>query len=137
MASGSEVQYAVEAAKVLESEGTATRVVSVPSMDWFMEQDDAYIDSVLPRDVKARVSVEAATSMPWFRFLGEYGRAVSLEHFGASAPGAELFERFGFTTDNVVRTARETLECVREERSVATSVRVGDTEAEPTRGDGK
>ena len=102
-----------------------------------MEQDDAYIDSVLPRDVKARVSVEAATSMPWFRFLGEYGRAVSLEHFGASAPGAELFERFGFTTDNVVRTARETLECVREERSVATSVRVGDTEAEPTRGDGK
>ena len=137
MASGSEVQYAVEAAKVLEAEGTATRVVSVPSMDWFMEQDDAYIDSVLPREVKARVSVEAATSMPWFRFLGEYGRAVSLEHFGASAPGAELFERFGFTTDNVVRTGRETLECVREERSVATSVRVGDTEAEPTRGDGK
>lgn len=137
MASGSEVQYAVEAAKVLESEGTATRVVSVPSMDWFMEQDDAYIDAVLPRDVKARVSVEAATSMPWFRFLGEYGRAVSLEHFGASAPGAELFERFGFTTDNVVRTARETLECVREERSVATSVRVGDTESEPTRGDGR
>ena len=137
LASGSEVQYAVGAAKALEAEGTATRVVSVPSMDWFMEQDDAYIDSVLPRDVKARVSVEAATSMPWFRFLGEYGRAVSLEHFGASAPGAELFERFGFTTDNVVRTARETLECVREERSVATSVRVGDTEAEPTRGDGK
>ena len=137
MASGSEVQYAVEAAKVLESEGTATRVVSVPSMDWFMEQDDAYIDSVLPRDVKARVSVEAATSMPWFRFLGEYGRAVSLEHFGASAPGAELFERFGFTTDNVVRVARETLDCVREQRSVATSVRVGNTESEPTRGDGR
>ena len=137
MASGSEVQYAVEAAKVLEAEGTATRVVSVPSMDWFMEQDDAYIDSVLPREVKARVSVEAATSMPWFRFLGEYGRAVSLEHFGASAPGAELFERFGFTTDNVVHTARETLECVREERSVATSARVGDTESEPTRGDGR
>ena len=137
MASGSEVQYAVEAAKVLESEGTAARVVSVPSMDWFMEQDDAYIDAVLPRDVKARVSVEAATSMPWFRFLGEYGRAVSLEHFGASAPGAELFERFGFNTDNVVRTARETLECVREQRSVATSVRVGDTESEPTRGDGR
>ena len=137
LASGSEVQYAIGAAKALEAEGTATRVVSVPSMDWFMEQDDAYIDSVLPRDVKARVSVEAATSMPWFRFLGEYGRAVSLDHFGASAPGAELFERFGFTTDNVVRTARETLECVREERSVATSVRVGDTESEPTRGDGK
>ena len=137
MATGSEVQYAVEAAKILEAEGTATRVVSMPSMDWFMEQDDAYIDEILPRDVKARVSVEAATSMPWFRFLGEHGRAVSLEHFGASAPGAELFERFGFTTDNVVRTARDTLACVRENRSVATSVRVGDTESEPTRGDGK
>ncbi|MDK8663042.1 transketolase [Corynebacterium coyleae] len=137
MATGSEVQYAVEAAKVLEEDGTATRVVSVPSIDWFMEQDDDYIDAVLPRKVKARVSVEAATSMPWFRFLGEFGRAVSLEHFGASAPGAELFERFGFTTDNVVRVARETLACVRDNRSVPTSQRVGETESEPTRGDGK
>ena len=137
MASGSEVQYAVEAAKVFEAEGTATRVVSVPSMDWFMEQGDDYIDEVLPREVKARVSVEAGISMPWFRFLGEHGRAVSLEHFGASAPGAELFERFGFTTDNVVRVARETLDCVANNRSVPTSERVGDTESEPTRGDGK
>ena len=137
MATGSEVQYAVEAAKVLEEDGTATRVVSVPSIDWFMEQDDDYIDAVLPREVKARVSVEAATSMPWFRFLGEFGRAVSLEHFGASAPGSELFERFGFTTDNVVRVARETLACVRDNRSVPTSQRVGETESEPTRGDGK
>lgn len=137
MATGSEVQYAVEAAKVFEAEGTATRVVSVPCMDWFMEQDDAYIDQILPPEVKARVSVEAGLSMPWFRFLGEYGRAVSLEHFGASAPGAELFERFGFTTDNVVRVARETLDCVANGRSVPTSQRVGDTEAEPTRGDGK
>ena len=137
MATGSEVQYAVEAAKVFEAEGTATRVVSVPCMDWFIEQDDAYIDEILPTEVKARVSVEAGLSMPWFRFLGEYGRSVSLEHFGASAPGAELFERFGFTTDNVVRVARETLDCVAHGRSVPTSQRVGDTEAEPTRGDGK
>lgn len=137
MATGSEVQYAVEAAKVLEAEGTATRVVSMPSMDWFMEQDDSYIDSILPREVQARVSVEAATSMPWFRFLGTHGRAVSLEHFGASAPGEELFERFGFTTENVVRVARETLECARDNRTVPTSERVGETESEPTRGDGK
>jgi len=137
MATGSEVQYAVETAKVLEAEGTAVRVVSVPCMDWFMEQDDDYIDSILPRDVQARVSVEAGVSMPWFRFLGTHGRAVSLEHFGASAPGAELFERFGFTTDNVVRVSRDVIACTRENRTVPTSERVGATESAPTRGDGK
>ncbi|MDY5784511.1 transketolase [Corynebacterium sp.] len=110
MATGSEVQYAVEAAKTLESEGTAARVVSVPSIEWFLEQDEAYIESVLPRDVKARVSVEAGVSMPWHRFTGDHGRNVSLEHFGASAPGSELFERFGFTADNVAAAARESLE---------------------------
>lgn len=137
IATGSEVQYAVEAAKQLEADSISTRVVSMPCMEWFMEQDDAYIDEVLPRDVQARVTVEAGVSMPWFRFLGEHGRAVSLEHFGASAPGSELFERFGFTTDNVARVARETLECVANNRTVPVSERVGDTEAEPTRGDGK
>lgn len=137
IATGSEVQYAVEAAKILEAEGVATRVVSMPCMEWFMEQDDDYVNQVLPQGVQARVSVEAGTSMPWFRFLGEHGRAVSLEHFGASAPGAELFERFGFTTDNVVRVARETLDCVKHNRTVPVSQRIGDTEAEPTRGDGK
>ncbi|MEX3503962.1 transketolase [Corynebacterium sp. LK2510] len=113
MATGSEVQYAVEAAKTLESEGTAARVVSVPSIEWFLEQDEAYIESVLPRDVKARVSVEAGVSMPWHRFTGDHGRNVSLEHFGASAPGSELFERFGFTADNVAAAARESLESAR------------------------
>lgn len=137
MATGSEVQYAVEAAQILESEGVSTRVVSMPCMDWFMEQDDDYIDSILPREVRARVSIEAGVSMPWFRFLGEHGRAVSLEHFGASAPGAELFERFGFTTDNVVRVARETLSAVNDAHPVAVSERVGATESKPTRGDGK
>lgn len=137
MATGSEVQYAVEAAQILESEGVSTRVVSMPCMDWFMEQDDDYIDSILPREVRARVSIEAGVSLPWFRFLGEHGRAVSLEHFGASAPGAELFERFGFTTDNVVRVARETLSAVNDGHPVAVSERVGATESKPTRGDGK
>lgn len=137
MATGSEVQYAVEAAQILESEGVSTRVVSMPCMDWFMQQDDDYIDSILPREVRARVSIEAGVSLPWFRFLGEHGRAVSLEHFGASAPGAELFERFGFTTDNVVRVARETLSAVNDAHPVAVSERVGATESKPTRGDGK
>lgn len=137
MATGSEVQYAVEAAQILESEGVSTRVVSMPCMDWFMEQDDDYIDSILPREVRARVSIEVGVSLPWFRFLGEHGRAVSLEHFGASAPGAELFERFGFTTDNVVRVARETLSAVNDAHPVAVSERVGATESKPTRGDGK
>ena len=137
MATGSEVQYAVEAAQILESEGVSTRVVSMPCMDWFMPQDDDYIDSILPREVRARVSIEAGVSLPWFRFLGEHGRAVSLEHFGASAPGAELFERFGFTTDNVVRVARETLSAVNDAHPVAVSERVGATESKPTRGDGK
>lgn len=137
MATGSEVQYAVAAAAQLEAEGVPTRVVSMPCMEWFMEQDDDYIDSILPREVRARVSVEAGVSMPWFRFLGEHGRAVSLEHFGASAPGAELFERFGFTTENVLRAAHDTLDAVRDNRPASVSERIGDTESEPTRGDGK
>ena len=81
----------------------------MPSMEWFLEQDDDYIASVLPADVKARVSVEAGVSMPWHRFTGDHGRNVSLEHFGASAPGAELFKRFGFTADAVAQAARESI----------------------------
>ena len=114
MASGSEVQLAVEAAKTLEAEGTATRVVSMPCMEWFLEQDSSYIDEILPPEVTARVSVEAAIAMPWFRFTGDKGRNVSLEHFGASAPGEELFTRFGITTDAVVNAARESLASVRD-----------------------
>ncbi|WP_448853630.1 transketolase [Corynebacterium frankenforstense] len=110
MATGSEVQLAVKAAERLESEGTAARVVSMPCMDWFAEQDQAYIDEVLPPEVTARVSVEAGIAMPWYRWLGQRGRAVSLEHYGASAPAAELFERFGFTVDAVHDAARASLD---------------------------
>ena len=110
IASGSEVQYAVEAAKLLAEDGVAARVVSMPSIDWFLEQTEEYQQQVLPKEVKARVSVEAGTAMPWHRFTGDHGRNVSLEHFGASAPGAELFERFGFTTEHVLRAARESIE---------------------------
>ena len=109
MGSGSEVQIAVEAAKVLESEGVAARVVSVPCMDWFAEQDADYIESVLPSAVTARVSVEAAIAMPWHRWLGTKGKAVSLEHFGASADYQTLYEKFGITTESVLEAARASL----------------------------
>ncbi|WKD57625.1 Transketolase [Corynebacterium capitovis DSM 44611] len=116
LATGSEVQYAVSAAGRLEAEGTAARVVSVPCVEWFLEQDDDYIESVLPAEVKARVSVEAGVSMPWHRFTGDHGRTVSLEHFGASAPGSELFERFGFTADAVYEAAQDSLASVQKSR---------------------
>lgn len=109
MGSGSEVQLAVNAAKALEAEGVAARVVSVPCMDWFQEQDAEYIESVLPAAVTARVSVEASIAMPWYRFLGTQGRAVSLEHFGASADYQTLFEKFGITTDAVVAAAKDSI----------------------------
>ncbi|MDK8881187.1 transketolase [Corynebacterium striatum] len=109
MATGSEVKLAVEAAQQLESEGTAARVVSAPCLEWFDEQDDAYRESVLPSAVRARVSVEAALAMPWHKYTGTFGRNVSLEHFGASAPAEELFEKLGFTTAAVVDAARESI----------------------------
>ena len=112
MASGSEVQMAVEAARELESAGTAARVVSVPCMDWFLEQDDDYRESVLPAAVEARVSVEAGVAMPWHQFTGFKGRNVSLEHFGASAPYQKLFEEFGMTTEAVVAAAKDSLAAV-------------------------
>ncbi|GAA1473287.1 transketolase [Corynebacterium felinum] len=109
MGTGSEVQLAVEAAKQLESEGIAARVVSVPCLDWFEEQDADYRESVLPAAVRARVSVEAGIAMPWYRHLGTRGRAVSLEHFGASAPYQKLFDEFGITTAAVVAAAKDSL----------------------------
>ncbi|MBZ8177831.1 transketolase [Corynebacterium poyangense] len=109
MATGSEVQLAVDAAAQLEAEGTATRVVSVPCLDWFEEQDQSYIEEVLPPSVTARVSVEAGLATPWYRWLGTQGRAVSLEHFGASADYQTLFDKFGITTEAVVAAAHESL----------------------------
>ena len=85
MASGSEVQIAVQAREALQGEGIGTRVVSVPCLDWFEVQDEEYIESVLPPAVTARVSIEAAVAQPWWRWLGAHGRPVSLEHYGASA----------------------------------------------------
>jgi transketolase len=109
IATGSEVQIAVEAREVLEAEGTPTRVVSMPSVEWFEEQDEAYKQQVLPPSVRARVSVEAGVALGWRTYVGEVGESVSLEHFGASADYQTLFQQFGFTADRVVAAARASL----------------------------
>jgi len=109
LATGSEVQLAVEAAATLEADGVGTRVVSVPCMEWFEAQDDAYRESVLPAAVTARVSVEAGIAMPWKGYTGTAGRNVSLEHFGASADYKTLFREFGITAEAVVAAARDIL----------------------------
>jgi transketolase len=109
LASGSEVQIAVAARETLQAEGIGTRVVSVPCLDWFEAQDQAYIEGVLPRAVTARVSVEAAIAQPWWRWIGSQGRPVSLEHYGASAAAATLFTEFGITPEATVAAAKESL----------------------------
>ncbi|MGW0532816.1 transketolase [Streptomyces sp. NPDC003032] len=106
---GSEVHLAVEAREQLQAAGVPTRVVSMPSVEWFDEQDQGYRDSVLPPSVKARVAVEAGIGLTWHRFVGDAGRIVSLEHFGASADGKVLFREFGFTADAVAQAARESI----------------------------
>ncbi|QIQ05348.1 transketolase [Streptomyces liangshanensis] len=107
---GSELQLAVEARELLQADGIPTRVVSMPSVEWFDEQDQAYRDAVLPPSVKARVAVEAGIGLTWHRFVGDAGRIVSLEHFGASADAKVLFREFGFTAEAVATAARESLE---------------------------
>lgn len=109
MASGSEVSVALEAREALAGEGVKARVVSVPCLDWFEQQDAKYREEVLPSAVKARVSVEAGIAMPWYRYLGDAGRAVSIEHFGASAPGDFLFKEYGIDADHVVAAAKESI----------------------------
>ncbi|MFJ9125165.1 transketolase [Streptomyces sp. NPDC102340] len=109
IATGSEVHVAVDARERLEAEGIATRVVSMPCVEWFDEQEQGYRDSVLPPAVKARVAVEAGIGLTWHRFVGDAGRIVSLEHFGASADGKILFKEFGFTAENVAAKAKESL----------------------------
>jgi transketolase len=109
---GSEVQLAVAARETLEAEGTPTRVVSMPCIEWFNQQDAAYRQRVLPSGVKARVSVEAAVSQGWREIVGDAGEIVALDHFGASAAHTVLYEQFGFTPDRVVAAAHASLERV-------------------------
>ncbi|MFK0119088.1 transketolase [Streptomyces sp. NPDC090994] len=113
IATGSEVQVAVAARELLEAGGTPARVVSMPSVEWFDEQPRAYRESVLPPAVKARVAVEAGIALTWYRFVGDAGRIVSLEHYGASADAKTLFTEYGFTAENVAAAARESLAAAR------------------------
>ena len=109
IATGSEVQLAVGAREVLAAEGVQARVVSAPSLEWFEEQDAEYRESVLPVGVTARVSVEAGVALTWRPYVGDRGRSVSIEHFGASADYKTLFREFGITTEAVVAAAKESL----------------------------
>jgi transketolase len=109
LGTGSEVQLAVEAREALQADGIPARVVSVPSVEWFEEQDQAYRDSVLPPAVKARVAVEAGIGLTWYRFVGDAGRIVSLEHFGASADYKVLYREFGLTSEAVAAAARDSI----------------------------
>ena len=110
MASGSEVQWAVTAAKTLADEGIKARVVSMVSMEWFEEQDAEYKESVLPASVKARVSVEAGLAMPWYKYLGAYGKPVSIEQFGLQGDGAQNMIDLGITAEHVVEAAKASID---------------------------
>ncbi len=106
---GSEVQLAVAARESLAAEGIGARVVSAPSLEWFAEQDEAYRESVLPKAVTARVSVEAGSVLTWRGIVGDRGRSIGIDHFGASADYKTLFQKFGITAEAVVEAARETI----------------------------
>ncbi|QKJ18250.1 transketolase [Microbacterium hominis] len=109
IATGSEMQLAVAARETLAAEGVNARVVSAPSLEWFAEQTPEYRESVLPAAIKARVSVEAGSALTWAGIVGDAGRTVAIDHFGASADYKTLFEKFGFTADAVADAARETI----------------------------
>ncbi|MFT2706056.1 transketolase [Clavibacter zhangzhiyongii] len=109
IATGSEVQFAVEAREALAADGVQARVVSAPSLEWFEEQDAAYKEHVLPEAVAARVSVEAGVSLSWKQYVGHHGRSISIEHFGASAEYEVLYREFGITTEAVVAAAKESI----------------------------
>ena len=110
IATGSEVQFAVEARLALEADGISTRVVSMPSVEWFRQQSDEYQESVLPAEVKARVSIEAGLSSGWRELVGDAGRSIGIDHFGASADYKTLYREFGITTEAVIAAAKSVLE---------------------------
>jgi transketolase len=109
IATGSEVQYAVTAREQLAAAGISARVVSMPCVEWFNEQDDAYRAEVLPPAIRARVSVEAGITSPWAVFTGDAGEHVGVDHYGASAAQAKLYEEFGITAERVAEAARESI----------------------------
>jgi len=109
IATGSEVSLAIAAREQLMAENIKARVVSAPCIEWFMNQPENYRNDVLPKSLRARVSIEAGVAQPWYQFIGDAGVAVSLEHFGASASAPVLFKEFGFTVENIVNAAKESI----------------------------
>jgi transketolase len=109
IATGSEVHIALAARDILQGEGIPTRVVSMPCVEWFTAQDASYQEEVLPPRIRARVCVKAGIAQPWHAFAGDFGERVSLEHFGASAAQARLYEEYGFTAERVAAAARSSL----------------------------
>jgi transketolase len=105
IATGSEVELAVQAAALISDAGHGVRVVSMPSADVFLQQDQSYRESVLPESMLHRVAIEAGSPQLWYRFVGIRGAVIGMETFGASAPAAELFKHFGFTPDGVAKVA--------------------------------
>lgn len=110
LASGSEVQLAVEAQKQLETEGIFVSVVSMPSWDRFEKQSQEYKNSVIPQDVKARVAIEMGSSLGWHKYAGDKGAVIAIDQFGASAPGEKIMAEYGFTVENVIAKLKATFE---------------------------
>ncbi|MEJ6627031.1 MAG: transketolase [Actinomycetes bacterium] len=109
IATGSEVHIAIAASKILADENISARVVSAPCLEWFEEQSENYKESILPKNLKARVSVEAGVGAGWQKYVGDDGEIISLEHFGASASAGVLFKEYGFTAESVVAAAKRTI----------------------------
>ena len=109
IATGSEVSLAIAAREKLISEGIKVRLVSAPCLEWFMEQSEDYRNEVLPKSIRARVSIEAGVAQPWYRFIGDNGIAISVEKFGASASGDIMFREYGFTVENIVNAVKESI----------------------------
>jgi transketolase len=109
LATGSEVSLAIAAATILEADGIGARVISMPCLEWFDEQEHAYKDAVLLPSVRARVSVEAGATIGWWRYVGDSGRVIGLDHFGASADQAVLYREFGITVEAIAAAARESI----------------------------
>jgi transketolase len=112
IATGSEVQLAVEARSILAGEGINARVVSAPSLEWFEEQSAEYREQVLPKGIKARVSIEAGLDLTWRKYVGDAGQSVSIEHYGASADYQTLFREFGITTEHAIEAAKLSIAAV-------------------------
>jgi transketolase len=114
IATGSEVSLALDAREQLAADGISARVVSMPCVEWFTEQDESYRREVLPPTIRARVSVEAGITPPWKLFVGDAGASIGVDHYGASAEYKKIYQEFGITAERVAEAARDSLARVRD-----------------------